>query len=141
MPIALFDPADDPHGHAAIVFRQFADGISVPPDEGTRILRRIFAAGARCAVWAHPQQSWVVLGFAIVAPRPQTVVWCWTRPNLRGRPKDGKPAQHVMSTLLQKLDIDLKAPLIACYRSPAAEGMRGKGKFQITFADEMGGTA
>lgn len=105
----------DPEVHRRFVFSAWCLGAGEPFDR----LHRIFRAGARCAVRVGASNPDLFMGYVIAAPEPQTIVWAYTKERLQG--------EGIMTELLEHLGVDRRKPIVALFRSPAADALVRKG--------------
>ena len=105
----------DPVVHRRFVFSAWCLGAGEPFDR----LHRIFRAGARCAVRVGSTNPSVFMGYLVVAPEPQTVVWAYTKERLQG--------QGICKALLEHMGIDRTLPMVVLFPSPAADALMRRG--------------
>ena len=128
--------AYDPGLHRRFVFSAWCHGAGEPFDRLHRLLR----AGARCAVRVgnknrpvliNGQMRILIMSYLVLAA-PQTVVWAYTKPKLRG--------QGLMKELLEHMGVDRKQPITVLFRSPVSDALKAGG-WPITYeggADQGG---
>lgn len=90
----------------------------------------VFERSAQIVVYTGKDPG-LYIGWACAMPPPhqQHVVWCYTRSTPAGVAR----GRGVMRVLLAELGVDITAPMVALFDSPACQGLRRKG-WPITVA-------